>query len=175
MLILPLTNFTKWTFVQTNLKLKISLKTAWNPSFDKHSPISTQFTVQTIASSGRSYAEWYGASIEPIKRFLASHYSRRDSETWRLLDFRVSTNLTDTFIFSQKTYSSVLPKPGARPRRAGCLTARRMFDRTEQDKDMTGQGRTWQNEDRTGCCPWIQSFWYFGRLHHSFSIAHLSN
>ena len=57
----------------------------------------------------------------------------------RLLDVRVSTNPTNTFISSQKTKSSVPPKLWDRPRRAGCLTAYQMFDRTEQDRDKTEQ------------------------------------
>ena len=104
-------------------------------------------------SSERSYGEWYCALIAPIRSFLASHYSRRDSEMWRLLDVIISTNPTDTFILSQKTKSSVPPKPWDKPRRAGCLTVRRRFGRTEQDKDRTGQGNTVQDDDRRGCFP----------------------
>ena len=47
----------------------------------------------------------------------------------------------------------MLAKPWDRPRRAGFLTVRRMFDRTEQDKDRTGQGRTVQDDDRRGFNP----------------------
>ena len=69
------------------------------------------------------------AHRQPIRNFLASHYSRRDSESSRLLDVRVSTKPTDTFILSQKTKSSVPPMP--------CLT---------------GQNRTKRGQGRTGRC-----------------------
>ena len=97
-------------------------------------------------------------NIEPIRWFLASRYSRSDSEMRRLLDVKISSNTTDTFILSQKTKSSVPPKPWDWPRKAGCLTVRWTFDRTEQDKDRTGQTRTVQDEDRRGCFPQLYLF-----------------
>ena len=70
-----------------------------------------------------------------------------------LLDVRTPTNLTDTFISSQNTMRSVLEAEWDRLSRAGRLRIRPAFDRTEQDKDRTGQGRTGPVEDRTGCSP----------------------
>ena len=59
----------------------------------------------------------------------------------------------DTFILSQKTKRSVLEAEWDRPSRAGRLRIWPVFDRIEQDKERTGQGRTGQVEDRTGCFP----------------------
>ena len=98
-------------------------------------------------SSARSYAYLYCASIETIRSFLASHGSRRDSETFWLLDVRTPTNLTDSFFSSQNTKRSVLEAEWqAEPSGPGQI--RPVFDRTEKDKDRTGQGRTGQDEDR---------------------------
>ena len=49
---------------------------------------------------------------------------------------------------SQKIKSSVPPKLWDMPSRAGCMTVQQMFDRIEQNKDGTGQGRTVQVDDR---------------------------
>ena len=87
----------------------------------------------TPGSSGQFYVEGYYASIEPIISFMASHYSRRDSEMWRFLGIIISTNPTDTIISSQKTKSSMPPKPLDRLRRVVCLMVRQMFDRAGQD------------------------------------------
>ena len=84
----------------------------------------------TTCSSGRSYADWYCASIEPFRSFLVSHYSRRDSEMWR--------------IHSQKTKNSVPPKPWERPRRAGCLTVAEWL--TGRNRTKTGQCRMMTGE-----------------------------
>ena len=60
---------------------------------------------------------------------------------------------TNTFISSQKTKIYVLGAEWDRPSRVGCLRIRPAFERTEQDKDRTGHGRTSQVEKRTGCFP----------------------
>ena len=96
----------------------------------------------TTGSSGRSYAELYCASIEPIRSFLVSHGSRRDSETSWLLDVRTTTNPTDTFILCQKTEIYVLEAEWAGRARLASrndrLRIQSVFDRIEQDKDRTG-------------------------------------
>ena len=81
---------------------------------------------------------------------MASHGSRCDSETYWLLGVRTPTNPTETFISSKKTKRSVLE---AVPSQAGHLQIWTVFDRTERDKDRTGQGRTGQDDDRRGCFP----------------------
>ena len=153
---LPLKNFPFW-FFQAVLKLKILKILKTGTKFIIWQTFTYFHTVHCAGqcSSERSYAEWYCALIEPIKSFLASHYSQCDSETWRLLDVRDFTNPMDTFILSQKTKSSMLPKLWDRRRRDGCLTVGRMFDRTEQDRDRARHARTWQDEDRKDCFSWI--------------------
>ena len=140
-------------FCSDVFKLMISFKNGHEIHHLTNNQLFPQCIVATTGSSGRSYGELYCTLIEPIRSFLASRYSRRGSKTWRLLDIRISTNLTDTFISSQKTKNSVPPKPWDRPGGAGCFRVWRMFDRTEQDKEMTGQGRTVQDDDRRGCFP----------------------
>ena len=86
--------------------------------------------------------------IEPIRSFQASHSSRRDSETSWLLEVRTPTNLSDTFIFSQKTWRSVLEAEWVGRVKLFFLRIPQMFDRTEQYKDRTGQ-----DDDRRCCFP----------------------
>ena len=104
----------------------------------------------TTGSSGRSYAERYCALIEPIRRFVVSHGSRRDSEMSWLLDVRTPTNSTDTFISSQATKRSVLEAEWACRAELVLWRICPVFDRTEQDNDRTGQGREGQGSMRTG-------------------------
>ena len=83
----------------------------------------------TTGSSGRFYAEWYCASIEPIRSFLASHCSRRDSETSWLLDLRTPTNPMDTFTSSLNTKRSMLEADCDMPSQAGCLRIWPVYNR----------------------------------------------
>ena len=42
-----------------------------------------------------------------------------------------------------------------------CFSHSSVFDRTEQDKDRTFQGRTGQDKERRGFFPLLKSLWYF--------------
>ena len=77
-------------FAHTVLKLMVSLK--------KGQDIHNLTNINLFSHS----------RIGPIRSFLAGHGLRCDSETSWLLDVRTLTNLTDTFILSQKTKRSDL-------------------------------------------------------------------
>ena len=141
--------------IWSDLVWYIILKGAWNPKFYMLSPISTYCIVPTTEISGLLYADWYCASIEPIRSFLTGQGSRHDSETSWLLDVRTKNNMMDTFILSQKTKRSVLEAKWDRPSRTGHLRIRPVFERTEQGTDRAGQDRTGPYEDRRACFLWL--------------------
>ena len=131
---LPLNNSQICFFNQTVLKLMISLKRGMQSIIWQtiifFRMVHCGTTCSSAWTSERSYADWYCASIEPFRSFLVSHYSRRDSEMWR--------------IHSQKTKNSVPPKPWERPRRAGCLTVAEWL--TGRNRTKTGQCRMMTGE-----------------------------
>ena len=85
---LPLNNSQICFFNQTVLKLMISLKRGMQSIIWQtiifFRIVHCGTTCSSAWTSERSYADWYSASIEPFRSFLVSHYSRRDSEMWRI-------------------------------------------------------------------------------------------
>ena len=145
---LPLHIAPFYIFVQTVIKLLISLKKGHpihhltNNHLFPHSHSALHCANDWQFSSGHADAEWYCTLIEPIRSFRAIHGSRHDSKTSWLFDIGTLTYPMATIILSQKTKKSVLETEWDRPSGDVCLRIWAVFDNTEQDKDRTRQGRT---------------------------------